>query len=54
MELFEDLSRSNKKKINFIHFNHTNPALDEESEQTKLILKNGFSIARFGDTFSFN
>ncbi|MTI41855.1 MBL fold metallo-hydrolase [Fulvivirga lutimaris] len=52
MELFKDLSEQEKAKVHFIHFNHTNPALDTESEQTKLILSNGFNIARIHDVIT--
>ncbi len=51
MELFSNLSSEEKNKIYFIHFNHTNPVLDFESSQTKLILKNGFHIARINAVF---
>lgn len=47
MELFKDLSVSEKNKIYFIHFNHTNPLLNIKSEQAKTVLKNGFHIAQF-------
>lgn len=46
MARFEGLSKQEKAKIHFIHFNHTNPVLDQESEQTRHILSNGFKIAR--------
>ena len=46
MALFESLSSSEKKKIHFIHFNHTNGLLNLQSEQAKTVLKNGFKIAR--------
>uniref|UniRef100_UPI00404B6E6B MBL fold metallo-hydrolase n=1 Tax=Fulvivirga sp. TaxID=1931237 RepID=UPI00404B6E6B len=52
MKLFKDLSSQEKEKVHFIHFNHTNPALDPESEQTRLILSNGFNIARIYDVFT--
>jgi len=51
MELFKNLSDEDKKKIHFIHFNHTNPVLNKDSKQTKQILKNGFNIARYNDVF---
>ncbi len=44
MKLFGDLSASEKSKIYFTHFNHTNPALDSTSNEFKLILQNGFRI----------
>lgn len=51
MKLFENLSTFEKEKIHFIHFNHTNPLLNEESEQSKEVLKNGFQISRAGMQF---
>jgi pyrroloquinoline quinone biosynthesis protein B len=52
MELFSELSSEEKNKIYFIHFNHTNPALNPESPQSKLIQENGFHIARINDVFN--
>jgi pyrroloquinoline quinone biosynthesis protein B len=49
MSLFANLSAAEKKKIYFIHFNHTNPALNPESEKAKQIIKNGFNIARINE-----
>ncbi|NIF04124.1 MBL fold metallo-hydrolase [Chryseobacterium sp. Tr-659] len=49
MELFKDLSPQDKKKIHFIHFNHTNKLLIPDSKQSKKVLANGFNIARLGD-----
>jgi pyrroloquinoline quinone biosynthesis protein B len=40
-----------KNKVFFIHMNHTNPLLDENSEATKWVLKQGFQIARVGLQF---
>lgn len=51
MELLENLAASEKKKIYFIHFNHTNPLLNPDSEQSKIVLKNGFNIAKLGLQF---
>ncbi|NNG27111.1 MAG: MBL fold metallo-hydrolase [Ignavibacteriaceae bacterium] len=51
MALFNNLSSQEKNKIHFIHFNHTNPALNMESDQVKQIEKNGFNIARIYDVF---
>lgn len=51
MALFANLSSKEKSKIYFIHLNHTNPALNPESAQTKHILENGFNIARIYDVF---
>ncbi|WP_033445080.1 MBL fold metallo-hydrolase [Gillisia marina] len=52
MELFSGLTSEEKNKIYFIHFNHTNPALNPKSSQTNIILKNGFHIARINDVFN--
>lgn len=49
--LFEDLSKTEKEKIFFIHFNHTNALLNLDSKQTKIVLENGFHIAQFNDKF---
>jgi len=49
MELFKNLSAKDKKKIYFIHFNHTNKLLNKDSKQSKTVLANGFNIARLGD-----
>lgn len=51
MELFKNLSPAEKEKIHFIHFNHTNPLLNLESDQSKTVLKNGFNIAQFNQQF---
>ncbi|AWX43549.1 hypothetical protein HME9304_00538 [Flagellimonas maritima] len=47
MKLFKDLPVAEKKKIHFIHFNHTNPLLDLDSEQSKAVLEKHFNIAAF-------
>jgi len=49
MEMFKNLPASDKKKIHFIHFNHTNKLLIPNSKETKMVLANGFNIARLGD-----
>jgi pyrroloquinoline quinone biosynthesis protein B len=49
MALFADLPTAERNKIYFIHLNHTNPALDPQSEASQLIIKNGFRVARMGD-----
>lgn len=51
MALFSNLSSKEKSKIYFIHLNHTNPALNPGSAQTKQILDNGFNIAGIYDVF---
>ena len=51
MKKFEALNDSEKQKIIFIHFNHTNPVINPDSEATQEVLKNGFRIARINQTF---
>ncbi len=51
MDLFNNLPASEKKKIHFIHFNHTNPLLIEDSPQSQEVLKRGFRISRTGMLF---
>jgi pyrroloquinoline quinone biosynthesis protein B len=46
MELFKNLSSTEKAKIHFIHFNHNNPLLNVGSEQSKLVLNKGFNISK--------
>jgi len=46
--LFDTLSSVEKKKIKFIHFNHTNPLLRNTNERKEVIRK-GFQIAREGE-----
>ena len=43
-----NLSKENKRKIYFIHMNHTNPMLDPDSDLSKLLINKGFNIARLG------
>lgn len=44
MQLFQSLSASDKKRISFIHFNHTNPLMWDMNAQ-KTVKQNGFYIA---------
>lgn len=47
MELFKKMPASEKNKIHFIHFNHTNPLLQKNSTQYLSVEKNGFHVAGF-------
>lgn len=49
MKLFKDLSPAERKKVYFIHFNHTNPLLNKKSRQAIEVRKNGFNIAGIND-----
>tara|TARA_B100000073_G_scaffold18753_1_gene14881 strand:- start:187 stop:1128 length:942 start_codon:yes stop_codon:yes gene_type:complete len=48
MNYFETLLERNQNKIFFIHLNHTNPAIRENSAASRSIIKNGFNVARKG------
>ncbi|MEM1121092.1 MAG: MBL fold metallo-hydrolase [Bacteroidota bacterium] len=52
MDLFQDLATSDKQKVHFIHFNHTNPVLQENSAAQQDVLGRGFSIAQEMQLFS--
>ena len=51
LEKFKELSLSEKNKIIFIHFNHTNPLLDEESQESEYVIRQGYIIGRIHDTY---
>lgn len=51
IEKFKALSKKEKHKIIFIHFNHTNPLLNPNSEETQLILEKGFKVGKVSDVF---
>lgn len=52
MDQFKMMSLRDKKKIHFIHFNHTNPLLNSYSEAFKKVIKAGFNIAKAGQQFT--
>ena len=49
MTKFKELSSKEKGKIYFIHFNHTNPALNRKSSQAQRIIDNNYNIANIFD-----
>lgn len=49
MKICETLPASEKNKVYFIHFNHTNPLLNPESLEYKEVINKGFHISRFGE-----
>ncbi|NVJ89303.1 MAG: pyrroloquinoline quinone biosynthesis protein PqqB [Flavobacteriaceae bacterium] len=51
IELFKNESFKTKNKIIFIHFNHTNPALQENSKERKELKKLGFQFATEGNIY---
>lgn len=48
IELFNALPATEKQKIFFIHFNHTNPLIDKTSNEYKEVRSKGFNIASAG------
>ncbi len=51
MALFENLPLHERKKIRFIHFNHTNPLLSAESQAYNELISRGFHVALYGEVF---
>ncbi len=51
MALFDSLSDSDRAKVHFIHFNHTNPLLNPSSEQYSVVISKGYRIAQYGQKF---
>ncbi|TXN34910.1 MBL fold metallo-hydrolase [Flagellimonas hymeniacidonis] len=47
LHLFQQLPENEKRKIHFIHFNHTNPLLNKESNQYREVIQQGYNIAGF-------
>jgi len=54
MDLFKDLSDKDKQKIYFIHFNHTNPLLIDDSKAEQLVKQKGFNVAKQEMVISFS
>ena len=50
-KFFNNITPSDKKKIYFIHLNHTNPAIKKNSAASNIIRGKGFNIAREGLIF---
>ena len=48
MKLFDTLSANEKAKIHFIHFNHTNPVLRQDSDAYNEVIDKGYHIAEEG------
>ncbi len=51
MRLFDSLSKRERNKIYFIHLNHSNPLLQEQSPASQVVEKRGFHIAKINTTF---
>ncbi|WP_428740254.1 MBL fold metallo-hydrolase [Tenacibaculum sp.] len=48
---FENLEAADKNKVIFIHFNHTNPVINPDSDAAKTIINHGFRIGKINDVF---
>lgn len=52
METLRHLSREDRNKVWFIHMNHTNPLLNQDSPESLKVKSEGFNIASEDDRFS--
>lgn len=52
IRLFENLPESEKPKVHFIHFNHTNALLNQNSDSYKTVLEAGFNVSAFNQNFN--
>ena len=48
MDLFDSIDIKEKNKIYFIHLNHTNPLINKDSYQYKLVRSKGYNVAEEG------
>ena len=48
MDLFDSINIKEKNKIYFIHLNHTNPLINKQSDQYKLVRSKGYNVAEEG------
>jgi pyrroloquinoline quinone biosynthesis protein B len=53
MQQFEELPASEKEKVMFIHFNHTNPLILNSSEREQ-VEGLGYRVAKEGDIIPMN
>src|SRR5680860_352182 len=51
LEKFKELDKQEKNKVIFIHFNHTNPVINQNSDEAKALINQGFRIGKNGDVF---
>ncbi|HIN85975.1 MAG TPA: pyrroloquinoline quinone biosynthesis protein PqqB, partial [Myxococcales bacterium] len=52
MARFSNLPAAERSKVRFIHLNHSNPALNKDSEAAKEIRKGGFSVGEQAERFA--
>ena len=51
MNLLQSLHKIERQKIHFIHFNHTNPLVNNSSHEQKIVAKRGYKVAHFDQRF---
>ena len=49
MDLLKNLPATEKAKVHFIHFNHTNPVMNPKSLENKEVRRKGFKVAFQGE-----
>jgi pyrroloquinoline quinone biosynthesis protein B len=52
MEALFELNSTNRSKVHFIHFNHSNPAMQKNGAAYQAIRSKRFNVAREGDRFN--
>jgi pyrroloquinoline quinone biosynthesis protein B len=50
MDLLKNLTATERAKVHFIHFNHTNPIMNLKSLENKEVIQKGFKVAFQGET----
>jgi pyrroloquinoline quinone biosynthesis protein B len=48
MALLSDLTLNERGRVYFLHMNHTDPLLQDDSEAIRIVERNGFRVAREG------
>jgi pyrroloquinoline quinone biosynthesis protein B len=48
---FKNISKEERSKIVFIHFNHTNPVINSDSPEAQEVLKQGFNLGKIRDVY---
>ncbi len=51
LEVLKSLGEKDRKKVYFIHFNHTNPVINADSKARQEVLDAGFRVAELGQEF---
>lgn len=54
MQVLSGLSREMRSRVSFFHFNHTNPLLDPDSLQSRLVREQGYYSVSEGSVFTLS